>query len=1021
MRSIKTVKITHFSGILLALGLLYATAAIAAPAVREVSANTSSIGIYEKFELGFKVDTVAANLYWPYDTTPNAGVPAGVGVTVDGLFSKDNWATTVVQPAFIYQQFEQADRVAWLLRDWLYPVGQLTWKIRFAPTALGTWKYKIRVTDSSGTVTYTPPTDTFTCIQSNNHGFVRVSPTDKRYFEASDGTYLNFIGLSDGTNYSTDMDNLFSTYKQNGINLLRPWWQGSQGPVMFGLSGQGGVPKWRGLWVTAEAARPGQFFSGKIVSNTQVSTSVDVKPSTTYRYSVWVRTAGLQGSGDYGIYLQAFDCTQPDIPLTSKLRGDTPWTQLTANITTKSDQNVIDFLKVIVSGMSSGTAYFSDVSLRQDLGSGQYGPELLSRPNFEAHKHVSQKESWIADYQVECAKRNNIYLKVCLQEKADIVYSSIQPNGSIGPQSDDNVYAWDSHASRTYQKYFWRYMVARYGYATSIHSWEFCNEGDPFNQNHHNGTEALAKFVKQNDPNSHLVATSFWHSFPSKEFWTNSNFPNVGYGDWHQYIGQQNGNDLQYWCGWGWQAPVTFSNIARSAPNSVYINNTAGEEYLVPTCPFAITPGHTYTVKCYIKGQNLTATGSKAGAPSWIYPTVKITFKDGWWASEVGSHYPGTAGTFMGTYDWKLWTATVTAPANARYMVLQPTAHWAVGQAWFDDITLHDDTTNEDIEVPNGNADCLRLDFDTALMTKSIGTQIGAKSSRVIQAPVIRGENGISGNKVYGDIYKGSQFVGENQQLIDDTQGVWYHKFVWGQINPFGVIDMYWWRDNISRNGLYKHVRAYQAFMAGIQLSNGNYVDARASTSNVNLRAWGQKDLVNNKIHLWIDNIPSNWKNVVDGVAITPVSGTVTVSGLKSGVYKAEWWDTTTGAITRTDDVQCINGNITLQVQGLQSDTACKIFQIAATAKVDMRILTSSAGAAPGEIVTITVEATNNGETSANNVVLAARVPAEMDYIAGSAEATGGSWNATTKSATWNISAISAHTTVTKTFKAKVK
>ena len=997
---------------------LLASATMAAPTVRDVSAAPSTVGIYEKYEIRFNVDTVATNPYWPYDTAPNKGVPAGVGVSVDGLFSNDNWATTIVQPGFLYQNFTRGNQLmSTIKKDWLYPQGNLVWLVRFAPTALGNWQFKVRVTDSSGTTTYTSPSNAFTCGPSTNHGFVRVSPKDHRYFETSDGAYLNFLGLSDYTTCTYEMDTLYATYKQNGINLVRPWWQGSQGPVLFGISGQGGVPDWRNLAITADAARPGESFSARIVGNYTVWTCVNVKPSTTYRCTAWVKTVGVTGSGDYGVYLQAFNCTTPDVPLTQMLRGDTDWTQLTAKITTHPNQYALEYLKITMNNTTGGKAYFADVSMREDLGNGQYGPELMNRPNFDAFKYVSQREAYTADYQVECAKRNNVYLKVCLQEKADVVFGCIQPDGTMGPQDDSNVYASDTHASRTYQSYLWRYIIARYGYATSIHSFELCNEGDPFGVSHWSGAGAMAKYFQTNDPNRHCAITSFWHSLPTKEFWSNPTYPDLKYVDWHQYIGQQNGNNLQYY--YGWQEPITFSSTCKSAPNSLYINNPTGVETYTMTYPFAITPGHTYTVKCYMKGQNLTATGSQAGSPTWIYPTIRVTFKDGWWASDLFSLYPGAPNTFMGTYDWKAWSGTVTAPATARYMVLTPMAHWAAGEIWFDDITLHDDTTNENLEVPNGNLDANRLDYDTALMTYSIGTQIGVKSSRAVAKPVIRGENGISGNKVNGDTYKGSMFVGENQQLVDDTQGVWYHKFIWGQINPFGVIDMYWWRDNIIKNGLYRHARAYQAFMAGIPLSNGNYADARATTSSPTLRAWGQKDVVSNKAHLWIDNAPYTWKSVVDGTTIPPISGTVTLSGLKSGTYKAEWWDTTTGAITRTDIVTCANGAISLPVQGLVSDTACKIYS--AAPDIDLRITTSSTTPTPGQIVTITVEAANSGDIDAANVVLSSRVPVEMDYVAGSAEAQGGIWNSGTGNVSWTVASVAAHATVTRTYRAKVK
>ena len=139
------------------------------PTVANLRANAETVGRYEKFELTFDItDTVATDPYFPYDPDPPAGVPAGVGVSVDGLFSNDDWATSVAQPAFLYQGFEHdcigagenefcqySDGQEYHSgREWLYPVGDPMWKIRFAPHKIGVWRYRIRVTDASGTTYY---------------------------------------------------------------------------------------------------------------------------------------------------------------------------------------------------------------------------------------------------------------------------------------------------------------------------------------------------------------------------------------------------------------------------------------------------------------------------------------------------------------------------------------------------------------------------------------------------------------------------------------------------------------------------------------------------------------------------------------------------------------------------------------------------------------------------------------------------------------------------------------------------
>jgi len=76
--------------------------------IRNILAGGNTVGRYEKFELTFDITgTVATNPYFPYDPNPPNGVPAGVGISVDALFSPDNWTTVITQPAFLYQDYQR--------------------------------------------------------------------------------------------------------------------------------------------------------------------------------------------------------------------------------------------------------------------------------------------------------------------------------------------------------------------------------------------------------------------------------------------------------------------------------------------------------------------------------------------------------------------------------------------------------------------------------------------------------------------------------------------------------------------------------------------------------------------------------------------------------------------------------------------------------------------------------------------------------------------------------------------------
>ncbi len=143
--------------------------------------------------------------------------------------------------------------------------------------------------------------------------------------------------------------------------------------------------------------------------------------------------------------------------------------------------------------------------------------------------------------------------------------------------------------------------------------------------------------------------------------------------------------------------------------------------------------------------------------------------------------------------------------------------------------------------------------------------------------------------------------------------------------------ELYWWRMNIEGQpgpdgvtGLYEIFGTFNQFLKGLSLNNGSYTDAQATASDARLRVVGQKDVLNGKAHLWIDNSTHTWKNVVDGVAIGPVTGTVTISGMPTGTYAVTWYNTYSGTTTG-GTVSASSGVITLNVSVLATDTAVKV------------------------------------------------------------------------------------------------
>ncbi|MCC7173980.1 MAG: hypothetical protein IT159_02195 [Bryobacterales bacterium] len=195
-----------------------------------------------------------------------------------------------------------------------------------------------------------------------------------------------------------------------------------------------------------------------------------------------------------------------------------------------------------------------------------------------------------------------------------------------------------------------------------------------------------------------------------------------------------------------------------------------------------------------------------------------------------------------------------------------------------------------------------------------------------LSMPVMRGEAGMVPAGGSTDNYQG---LG----LERDINGTWYHNYLWASLDSNTLYEIYWYAiPHVYLPGRYDHrtaSRSLDNFMSGIPLNNGNYRPLDARVSGSGLRVAGQKDPVNGRAHIWIQNTQHTWRNVVDRVPIPPASATVRIPGFPPDrEYAIEWWDTykTADQIRETTAVRASSeGVVALPVEQLVSDVAVKV------------------------------------------------------------------------------------------------
>jgi len=138
--------------------------------------NSTKIERFGKFEVTFELNREFVNPFDPDEIDIQAAftTPSGRTMTVAGFYYQD-----------FTNRLENDEEVT-------RPVGPACWKIRYAPVEVGTHTYTILIKTRDDTIA--TAARAFTATHSSNSGFVRVSETDRRYFEFDNGDFFYPIG-----------------------------------------------------------------------------------------------------------------------------------------------------------------------------------------------------------------------------------------------------------------------------------------------------------------------------------------------------------------------------------------------------------------------------------------------------------------------------------------------------------------------------------------------------------------------------------------------------------------------------------------------------------------------------------------------------------------------------------------------------------------------------------------------------------------------------------------------------------
>lgn len=169
--------------------------------------------------------------------------------------------------------------------------------------------------------------------------------------------------------------------------------------------------------------------------------------------------------------------------------------------------------------------------------------------NFQGLKKYKQSNAFYLDWLLDYCRQKKVYPMLALNNHGQ-VSTNVNPQWSDNPYNAENGgpanNTWDfftNATARALHKNRLRYIIARYGYSQNIQSWELFNELHWTNNFEEHKTEITAwddemsAYIKNKDVYKHLVTTSYGGTEISTNTWS---LPNIDFTQTHFYINSSN-------------------------------------------------------------------------------------------------------------------------------------------------------------------------------------------------------------------------------------------------------------------------------------------------------------------------------------------------------------------------------------------------------------------------------------------------------------------------------------------------
>lgn len=529
--------------------------------------------------------------------------------------------------------------------------------------------------------------------------------------------------------------------------------------------------------------------------------------------------------------------------------------------------------------------------------------------NFAGLGVYNLSNAWKLDAILDSAQEKNVAVMLCLGTYGEFTTGGyfnegqwhLNPyNAANGGPCEKPGDFWKNETARKLYQRRLRYLAARYGWRSNLHSWEFWNEAHAtpaWVEEMANYLKGMGPFAGQPaDPHGHLVSTTYG----TDRVWKLSP---IDFTQTHHY-------------GTG--------NIPDSAP-VIHEDALKHVEYGKPHLMAEFGIDYRTDDKKYDpakKGVNLH-NGLWASVMSGNAGSAMIWYWDGYVHPNNLYYHFAAVRKFCDAVPWAAgaWeTLNLDAPERAggtmtwSDLLISPTCGWEKCKQT--EFTISPDQGVGDAALPEfifspGKADLrttpvFKVDYaHPGRFVVSVNTVSMNARLRFLLDDTPAGEVFLSAAPPADPNAKPEYKTTEFKQEYGIHQAV-FNK-------PYGI--------DVPAG---EH-RIMIEVTEGDWLSISNYVLTGYATDRFpRMNMYGLRH--GGEAILWAQNAEHHWKNVMDNVSIAPIQGAVSAAhGLPDGTYAIQWWDTWKGGMFKSEEAECKDGTLPLLMPEVASDIAARI------------------------------------------------------------------------------------------------